>query len=52
MISLTAVLVVLAFLLILAAKFTRTPPPVDLLWLGVFFLALVHLLGVFVVVPR
>lgn len=52
MISLTAVLVILAFVCIVAAKFVRQPQPVDLFWLGVVLLAIVHLLGLFVVVPR
>lgn len=50
-ISVTAILVILAFICIIAAKFV-TRQPIDLFWLGVFLLALVHLLGILTVVPR
>lgn len=49
MVSVTAVLVIIAFVCVVLAKVLRQPTAIDLTWLAVLLLAIVHLLNVIVV---
>jgi hypothetical protein len=51
MVSVTAVLVIIAFVCILCAKIVR-PPNLDFTWIAVLLLCIVHLLTVIIVGVR